>query len=221
LDDIRIVRAVGGMVKKMAVLPKACLTPSVDPDIRDRHEFSKDAQREALKGMRIYRKIVPKIAKDIIRSLLLHKAIEVEDGRRDEAELDVAGVIVEYLDEVDRLNQDARDAIQRHGFSPETLGRVKRSIANTRGLRVGDDAEEFIIERVLGGLFHSRNIEEIFGEDHDIRKAVKEAMDKYVGVDEELDREVRGRLKNLREGTSEWEVEYGRLIEQMRHVKTA
>ena len=36
---------------------------------------------------------------------------------------------------------------------------------------------------------------------------------------EELDREVRGRLKNLREGTSEWEVEYGRLIDQMRHSK--
>ena len=38
-------------------------------------------------------------------------------------------------------------------------------------------------------------------------------------VREELDREVRGRLKNLREGTSEWEIEYGRLIEQMRHQK--
>jgi hypothetical protein len=43
------------------------------------------------------------------------------------------------------------------------------------------------------------------------------AMKKYLGVDEELDREVRGRLKNLREGTSEWEVEYNRLIDQMRH----
>jgi uncharacterized protein len=171
--------------------------------------------------MRIYRKIVPKIAKDIVRSLLLHKAIEVEDGRRDEAELDVAGVIVEYLDSLDKLTQDAHDTIQRHGFAPETLGRVKRSLAQARGLRMGEGAEEYIIDKVVGGLFNSRNIEEIFGEDTDLRKAVKEAMDKYVGVDEELDREVRGRLKNLREGTPEWEIEYGRLIEQMRHAKTA
>jgi uncharacterized protein len=171
--------------------------------------------------MRIYRKIVPKIAKDVIRSLLLHKAIEVEDGHRDEAELDIAGVVVEYLDELDKITHDAHEALVRHGLASDALGRVKRSLADARGIRMGEGAEEFIIDRVVKGLFNSKNIEEIFAEDQDIRKAVKEAMDKYVGVDEELDREVRGRLKNLREGTSEWEVEYGRLIEQMRHVKNA
>ena len=33
-------------------------------------------------------------------------------------------------------------------------------------------------------------------------------MTKYLGVDAELDREVRHRIKNLREGTVEWEDEY-------------
>ena len=54
-------------------------------------------------------------------------------------------------------------------------------------------------------------------EDNEIRLLILGAMKKYLGVDEELDREVRGRLKNLREGTSEWEVEYNRLIDQMRN----
>ena len=169
--------------------------------------------------MKIYRRVIPKIAKDIIRSLLASRAIEVEDGRRDEAELDVAGVLVEYLNEVDRINQDAHDALQRHGLSAEHLGRVKRSLAESRKIVVTDGALEFVIERILKSLFSSKNIEEVFAEDHDLRKTVTDSMRKYLGVDEELDREVRGRLKNLREGTSEWEVEYGRLIEQMRHTK--
>ena len=54
--------------------------------------------------MKIYRKVIPKIAKDVIRSLLASRAIEVEDGHRDEAELDMAGVLVEYLNDVDRIS---------------------------------------------------------------------------------------------------------------------
>ena len=171
--------------------------------------------------MRIYRKVIPKIAKDVIRSLLANRAIEVEDGRRDEAELDVAGVLVDYLNSLDRLKTDAQETLVRHSLPQEMLGRVKRSLAETRKIITGEAAKEHVVNLVIEGLFDSKNIEEVFAEDTDIRKLVTEAMNKYLGVDEELDREVRGRLKNLREGTAEWEIEYGRLIEQMRHAKMA
>jgi hypothetical protein len=170
--------------------------------------------------MKIYRKVIPKIAKDIVRSLLANRAIEVEDGRRDEAELDIAGVIVEYLNDLDRISADAHDALQRHGLGIEALGRVKRSLAETRRVVMGDGALEHVIDRIINSLFSSKNIEEVFFEDQELRKLVTDSIRKYLGVDEELDREVRGRLKNLREGTSEWEVEYGRLIDQMRHSKS-
>lgn len=169
--------------------------------------------------MRIYRKVIPKIAKDTIRSLLAAQAIEVEDGRRDEAELDIAAVIVEYLNALDKLHVDAQEALTRHNLPPDMLGRVKRSLAENRKIVLGEGALEHVIERVIESLFNSKNIEEIFAEDNDIRRLVAEAIKKYLGVDEELDREVRGRLKNLREGTNEWEIEYSRLIEQMRAIK--
>jgi hypothetical protein len=169
--------------------------------------------------MKIYRKVIPKIAKDVIRSLLANHAIEVEDGRRDEAELDLAGVLVEYLNELDRISADAHDALQRHGLPQETLGRVKRSLAESRQIAMGDGSVDYVIDRIIDALFSSKNIEEVFSEDLELRKMVQDSIRKYLGVDEELDREVRGRLKNLREGTSEWEVEYGRLIDQMRHSK--
>ena len=169
--------------------------------------------------MKIYRRVIPKIAKDVIRSLLANRAIEVEDGHRDEAELDVAGVLVEYMDSLDKVKHDAQEALQRHGLPQEMLGRVKQSIAESRHIVTGEGALEHVIARVIQGLFESKHIEEIFIEDNELSKMVQTALQKYLGVDEELDREVRGRLKNLREGTTEWEVEYSRLIEQMRGVR--
>jgi hypothetical protein len=169
--------------------------------------------------MKIYRKVIPKIAKDVVRSLLANRAIEVEDGHRDEAELDVAGVVVDYLNALDRLSSDAHDALQRHSLPPESLGRVKRSLAESRKVITGDGALEYVMDQMIEALFNSKNIEEVFFDDPELRKLLVESITKYLGVDEELDREVRGRLKNLREGTSEWEVEYGRLISQMRHYK--
>lgn len=170
--------------------------------------------------MRIYRKVIPKIAKDVVRSLLASRAIEVEDGHRDEAELDVAGTLVEYMNELDRLNTDAHETLQRHNLPIEMLGRVKKTIADNRKIVTGEEAREHVVTRMIDGLFDSKNIQEVFAEDNELRKVIDDAMNKYIGVDEELDREVRGRLKNLREGTSEWEVEYGRLIDQMRHAKS-
>jgi hypothetical protein len=171
--------------------------------------------------MKIYRRVIPKIAKDIVRSLLANRAIEVEDGHRDEAELDVAGVLVDYMNDVERISLDARETVSRHNLPSEMIGRIKKTLAENRKIITGAGALDFVIDRLIEGLFSSKNIEEVFAEDNELRKLVAEAMNKYLGVDEELDREVRGRLKNLREGTSEWEVEYNRLIDQMRHRTTA
>jgi hypothetical protein len=37
-----------------------------------------------------------------------------------------------------------------------------------------------------------------------------------MAIDDELDAEVRQRIKNLEEGTATWEMEYSRVMEQIR-----
>ena len=66
---------------------------------------------------------------------------------------------------------------------------------------------------------HSRNIEEVFAEDHEMRKKITDAMRKYLGIDEEIDREARGRLKNLREGSAEWDIEYEKIVGQLKRAR--
>ena len=120
------------------------------------------------------------------------------------------------MNQVEQLNNDARDALQQHNLGTENLGRIKKSLAATRKIVLGEEALDHVLNSMIEALFDSRHIEEVFAEDNEIRKLMNAAIQKYLGVDEELDREIRGRLRNLREGTAEWELEYNRLIEQMR-----
>ncbi len=169
--------------------------------------------------MRLYRKVVPKIARDVIRTLNHAGQIEVEDGKLDEAELDLAAVMVEYLNSEDRVIKEAQDTLTRRGLSFERFAQVKKSIADVRGVKIGDDGLDFVLKQTLEALFASRNIAEVYAEDHEIRKVVKEIMDKYLSISEEIDKEARSRIKNIREGTPEWDIEYPRIVAQLKKQK--
>jgi uncharacterized protein len=169
--------------------------------------------------MRLYRKIIPKLSKEIVANLRNDGDVEIDDQKLEEAELDVAAILVEYCNAEDRLNQDTRDALARRGLSVERFSQIKRGLAEARRHRTGEEGLEYVINQILESLMHSRNVEEVFAEDHEMRRKIQLCMVKYLGIDEEIDREVRGRLKNLREGSSEWDVEYERLVGQLKRAK--
>ncbi len=169
--------------------------------------------------MKLYRRLVPKISKDVVRGLLADRLVEIEDGHRDEAELDIAGVLVDYMNAADQLSADAKEQLERRNLSQEKYGLVKRALAEQRKIKIGDEATDYILDALVEGLFNSKHISEVFAEDHDLRRRIREILGKYSGVDEELDKEARSRLRNLREGTPEWDIEYQKTIKQMRQNK--
>jgi hypothetical protein len=62
---------------------------------------------------------------------------------------------------------------------------------------------------------HSSNVEEVFVEDHDLRRKMAVVLRKHMAVDEEVDRETREKIKNLEEGTRTWDIEYQKVMEQI------
>jgi hypothetical protein len=169
--------------------------------------------------MRLYRKIIPKISKEIMANLRNDGDLEVDDSKLEEAELDIAAILVEYCNAEDKLNQDTREALSRRGLSPDRFGQVKKSLAEARHHKTGEEGLEYVINQMLEGMMHSRNVEEVFAEDHEMRKKIYQSMIKYLGIDEEIDRDARSRLKNLREGSAEWDVEYEKLIGQLKRQR--
>ena len=67
---------------------------------------------------------------------------------------------------------------------------------------------------MIESFMQSQHIAEIFVDDAVLRKRMSDVLKKHMQVDEELDEEVRRRIKNLEEGTSTWEVEYGKVLDQ-------
>jgi len=169
--------------------------------------------------MRLYRKVIPKIAREVIRTLNTKEQIELEDGKMDEAELDLAAILVEYMNEEERLVNDTKETMVRRGLSFDRFAQVKKSLADSRGFKMGDDALDYILSQLLEGLFNSRNVAEIYAEDNELSLIMRQIIDKYVGVDEELELEARNRLRNLREGTPEWEIEFPRMVAQIKRQR--
>jgi len=50
-----------------------------------------------------------------------------------------------------------------------------------------------------------------------LRRKIKDICKKHMQLDEAIDQEVRDRIKNLEEGSSAWEVEYAKVLEQIKH----
>ena len=165
--------------------------------------------------MHLYRKIIPKIAHDCIRGLRLNEYVEIEDIQVIEAELDLATTMVEYMNNEDRICQEARAGLQRRHLPADRYAMVKRSIAEVREFPLGEDGVKFVAGKVLEALFDSDNVEEIYGSDEELRGIIDEVLEKHLTVDEEIDRNVRAALRNKREGSYEFETEYNRRVREL------
>ena len=85
-------------------------------------------------------------------------------------------------------------------------------MADSRGFKIGEEGLDYILAQLLEGLFNSRAME-IYAEDNDLRLPMKGADYLKSRVKRRADRsEARSRLRNLREGTPEWDIEFPRTV---------
>ena len=164
--------------------------------------------------MKLYAGKIDSISTEIIARLTNDGDIEVTN--RSEAELDVASVLKEYLRVDSELTERAKDILEIRGLGYSHFGRTKRSLAEQKDFGLGEEGITWIVNQLLETFMQSQHVDEIYAEDASLRRKIREVLNKHMAVDEELDREVRQRIKNLEEGTQTWEIEYGRVMEQMK-----
>jgi hypothetical protein len=169
--------------------------------------------------MKLYSKLVPAVARDIAKALIDAGDIEVEEASLEAARQDFEAVINEYLRKERELSDSTKDILASRGWSSAKFGEAKRIAAGSKGIPLGDDAVDYVINQMLEYMLISPNIEEVYAEDHVMRKRIVTIIRKYLKVNEEVDEEVRGRLKHLQEGTRDWEVAYRKTLEQIQRAK--
>ena len=167
--------------------------------------------------MRLFASKVGPIAQECVRALIAAKDIEAESPK--DVEADVVAVLQNYLAKEREVNDKARDLLSATGRSNEDFNRVRGQIAESNGIKVGDETLDYVLDRVVACFYDSDNVDEVFSEDVALRRRMVPVFKKYMEGDSELDAEVRGQIKNAKEGTPLWDIEYARVMEQTRRKR--
>ena len=167
--------------------------------------------------MRLYSGKVPVIADEIIGTLVKDQDIEVGDHA--EVKLDIEAVMKEYLRQDREILEEAKNRMEIRGLPYSQLGKMKSMVARERQVPIGDEMLPYVLEQLLTMLFHSQNVEEVFSDDIVLRKKMTKSMRRHLDLEGELDQEVRSKIKNLQEGTASFEIEYQRVMDEIKRKK--
>ena len=163
--------------------------------------------------MRLYSGKVPQLSEDIVRALDQEKAIEFES--RSEVVKDVESVFSSYPTTERAVSERARDVVQSRGLPHSELARIRAIEAERRGIKVGEEMLDHLLDQLIEILMHSSHVDEVFAEDHQLRRMMRPALRKHLDEDQQVEAEVRGKLKHVQEGTRTWEVEYQRVMSEI------
>jgi hypothetical protein len=139
--------------------------------------------------MALYRAVIPRVARELVRVLSERGALTFQPEVADRVALAVAASIVETM---------SPRAAKRGGVE----------------LSPPDTSLPLIADNIVSALVAARHVDEVHAGDAELRQAAREVLEKYARLDEALDRKLRGSLTHLPEGTPEWERAFGSLLEQ-------
>lgn len=167
--------------------------------------------------MRLYKEKIPVIAMDIVRVLIADNDIEAEDPR--EVEADIEAILKEYLRLDREITERAKDRVEAVGGDRAAVTKYRKLIAEQRNIGLGAEAISYILDQLVAILLQSPHVDEVYSEDVDIRRKARRVLERHMAAEEELDLEVRNKIKNIEEGTKTWDVEYARMMEQVKRKR--
>ena len=167
--------------------------------------------------MRLFSGKIAPLSEELVEALVAGGDIECESKK--EVVLDVQSVFTSYLQQEREVTEKAKSTMEARGLPQSEFARVKKLAAEQKGIKVGDDLLDFLLDQLIEMLLHSGNVDEVFAQDHDLRRRMRPVLKKHLEVEEALESEVRGQLKHLQEGTSAWDVEFGKTVELLRRSR--
>lgn len=167
--------------------------------------------------MRLHASKLPQLSRDILDALLASKAIETESP--EEVRKDIESVLSQYLHDEQQITDRAKELLSMRGLPQSELARIRRLVAEERKVQIGDESIDYILDQLVEILMHSSSVDEVWSEDFELRRQMREPLRKHANIEDQLQAEVRGKLKHVQEGTALWEVEYRRMMEDMKRRK--
>ncbi len=167
--------------------------------------------------MRIHGARVPHVAAQMVEQLTSAGAVECESPR--EVQADLEAVLNQYIRDEKEITEKAKDFLAARSLPQSELPRLRKLAAEQRKVRIGDDAIDYLLDQLIEILMHSANVDEVFAEDFELRRLLRDPLRNEAVEEDKLQAEVRGQLRHVQEGTTLWEVEYRRMMDDIRRRK--
>ena len=167
--------------------------------------------------MRLSSAKIPSMAGEMVS--LLTSAGDIETKSPREVQADLESVLSQYVRDENEVNEKAKELLAARGLPATEFAKLKKLVAGDRKIKLGDDAIDYLLDQLVEMLMHSANVEEIFAEDFELRRKLRDPLRKQAAVDQDIDTEVRSKIKHVKEGTAVWEVEYRRMMDDIKRRK--
>lgn len=164
--------------------------------------------------MRIPASRIPAVASEMTTALLADG--DVESDSPQELQRDIEAVLSQYMRDEQAVTDRAREVLDARRLPSSEFSRIKRAVADDRKIKIGDDGVDYILDQLVEFLMQSHNVEEIYCEDVDLRRKLRGPLRKLRQAEAGLEEEVRGQLKHVQEGTAVWDVEYRRMMDEIK-----
>jgi hypothetical protein len=156
---------------------------------------------------------LPALSSSIVKALVDQELIETEAPQGVQA--DLLAVLEQYVRDEHDISTKARDLAAARSAPPAEVTRIRKELARQQGVGIGEDAIDYLLAQFVEMLMHSGSVEEIFAQDHELKLAMRQPLRKEQTASDQLDEALRNRLKHVEEGSSQWEIEYRRIREEM------
>jgi hypothetical protein len=167
--------------------------------------------------MRLHAGKVHQIAQEMVSALV--KGKDIESGAPDEVRADIESVLNQYIRDEQAVGERAKDLMSARGLPQTEFPRLKKLVADEKHIKLGDDAIDYLLDQLVEMLMHSANVDEVFAEDYELRRKMRDPLRKQLAEEQALEEEVRKQLRHVQEGTGLWEIEYRRMMEDIKRRK--
>ena len=169
--------------------------------------------------MKIYKKKIGPIADAIVDTLLRDGDIEIMGSLYNVVVKDISSFIEAYSNQEQDLNDTVKTIIEKKGLSTTQHQRVKEILADEKDIPLGDDALDFIADKIIRYLLTEDSIDEVYSDDPAMRKKIFDIFRKHIDVEEDIDKEVRSRLKNIPETSPIFKIEYQKVLREVKRKR--
>jgi hypothetical protein len=167
--------------------------------------------------MRLSSAKIPSIAHEMV-GLLVH-AGDIETASPKEVQADLESVLGQYVRDEQEVNDKAKELLAARGLPQTEFNKLKKLLASDRKIKLGDEAIDYLLDQLVEMLMYSTHVEEVFAEDVQLRLRMRGPLRNAAADEQKLHEAVRGQLKHVQEGTAVWEVEYQRMMDDIRRRK--